>query len=77
MAEVTNELIYEVLKQMQDHLTTLDTGMAELRQEMNAMRLHMIAIQTDTSNIYARLGHLETRTERIERRLDIADAPAL
>ncbi|NJO54637.1 MAG: hypothetical protein HC829_07170 [Bacteroidales bacterium] len=77
MAEVTNELIYDVLKRMQERLSNIESGVGDVRAEINALRVHSIAMQTDMSNIYARLGSLDARVERIERRLDIADAPAL
>jgi hypothetical protein len=39
------------------------------------MRQHMTAVQADTNNIYVKVAHVESRLERIERRLDIIDEP--
>ena len=72
MAEVTNELIYEVLKPVQDQLVNLNDGQRDMRE---ALRDHSLAMQTDVSNIYHILD-LERRTERIERRLDLRDDAA-
>jgi hypothetical protein len=77
MAEVTNELLYEVLKAMQVRLAGLDEGLREVRSEMNAMRGHMIAIQQDTANIYGRIAGIEIRLEHIERRLDLVDSSSV
>ncbi len=71
MAEVTNELIYEILKGIQFRLDKIEAGIDELRQGHNAMRGHMISIQTDISNIYGILGRHDQRLERIEKRLEL------
>lgn len=82
MAEVSNDLIYEVLKAMQTRLGTLDEGLREVRGELKGMRIslqaqqvQMNAVQTDVGNLYEAFGALDSRLARIERRLDITDAP--
>ena len=52
MAEVTNELIYEVLKRVQDQLVNLNDGRRDMREELRALRGHPLAMQTDVSNIF-------------------------
>jgi chromosome segregation ATPase len=76
MAEVTNELIYDVLKQVQDRVGSLDRKMDEMRAELQALRTHSMAVQQDINNIYGVLSRHDNRLERIERRLQIAEAPA-
>jgi hypothetical protein len=76
MAEVTTELMYEVLKQMQSDLVALKEGQRETNSALNAIRIHMVAMQQDIQNIYAMLARHETRLDRIERRLEIAESPA-
>lgn len=73
MAEVTNELIYEVLKHLQDRMTKFESKMDEVKAELQALRNHSMAIQQDTSNIYTMLGRHEDRMDRIERRLEITE----
>jgi predicted nucleic acid-binding Zn-ribbon protein len=73
MAEVTNELIYEVLKHLQDRMTKFESKMDEVKAELQALRNHSMAIQQDTSNIYTMLGRHENRMDRIERRLEITE----
>ena len=82
MAEVTNELIYEVLKAMQARLGNLDEGLREVRGELKSIRgnqhaqqLQMTAVQTDIGNLYEAFGAIDSRLIRIERRLDIIDTP--
>ena len=77
MAEISTELIYQVVKQVQQRLDRVDHKVDELKSEMNALRGHMISLQQDTHNIYGVLGRQDTRLERIERRLELSDAPHL
>ncbi|HEV7285002.1 MAG TPA: hypothetical protein VGN75_09095 [Kaistia sp.] len=76
MADVTNELIYEVLKSIRNDVTRIDHKTDEIKAELQAMRGHMIALQTDLHNIYVTLDRHETRLDRIERRLELS-SPAL
>lgn len=76
MAEVTNELIYEVLKKVQEDVGSLRNDVRSIREEMIAMRGHLNAVQRDVANIYDRLAVLDMRVDRIERRLELSDATA-
>jgi chromosome segregation ATPase len=83
MAEVTNELIYEVLKAVQARLSNLEEGQRNLsgqvhavRGNLQAMQAQMGAIQTDIANLYESFGAFDGRLSRIERRLEIIDTPA-
>jgi hypothetical protein len=71
MAEVTNELLYEVLKSVQREVSLLREGQAQAREAMIALRGHMHAIQQDVNNIYGILARHDARHDRIERRLDL------
>ena len=77
MAEVSNELIYEVLKQVQQRLDKVDHKVDELKSEMNAVRGHLISMQQDIHNIYGVMGRHDLRFERIERRLELHGSPTL
>jgi chromosome segregation ATPase len=76
MVEVTNELIYEVLKQLQERMSWFEKKIDEVESELQALRIHSIAIQQDTQNIYATLSRYEAPLDRIERRLEIAEFAA-
>jgi archaellum component FlaC len=70
---VTSDLIYEVLKSIQARLGRIEDGQRDLKQELQGIRTHMLGTQTEIANIYGRLGTLEDRVERIERRLGLVD----
>jgi chromosome segregation ATPase len=77
VAEVSNELIYEVLKQIQERGNGTDRKVDELKSEMQAFRGHLIALQQDVHNIYTVLARHDSRLDRIERRLQLVEpAPA-
>ncbi|MCZ8087844.1 MAG: hypothetical protein O9257_11005 [Brevundimonas sp.] len=69
MAEVTNALMYEVLKTIQQQTQRMDLTLGEVKLELQAIRGHQLAIQQDISVIYPRLGSIELRFDSIERRL--------
>jgi DNA repair ATPase RecN len=73
MAEVTNDLIYEVLKAMQSRLDRMDHTMGEVKNEIQAVRTHMVGVHQDLSNIYLKLDDHGTRLERIETRLGLLE----
>ena len=74
MAEVSNELIFEVLKQMQQRLDRVDHKIDEIKSELNALRGHQML--QDFQNVYAILGRSDMRLDHIERRLELSDATA-
>lgn len=73
MAEVSAELVYEILKQLQDRMARFELKMDEVKAELQALRNHSMAIQQDTSNIYTMLGRHENRLDRIDRRLETTE----
>jgi hypothetical protein len=73
MAEVTNELIYEVLKKLQADMAGVKESLREINGSMNAMRTHLVAQAQDIRNIYTILAHHDARLARIERRLEIVE----
>jgi tetrahydromethanopterin S-methyltransferase subunit G len=77
MTEITNELIYEVLKRMQDRLTALDRKVDEVKAELVSIRGHVVASQQDVHNVYMQLAGQDARLERIDRRLDLIEPAPL
>jgi hypothetical protein len=73
MAEVTSDLIFEILKIIQFRLDKIEAGIDELRLGQNALRGHVISIQSDISNIYGILARHDDRLDRIERHLDLRE----
>ena len=74
MVEVTNELIYEILKQLQDRMSSFERKMDEVKNELQALRIHSLAMQQDIQNLYAMFVRHDARLERIERRLELTEA---
>ncbi|NHT77449.1 hypothetical protein G8E10_17175 [Rhizobiaceae bacterium CRRU44] len=73
MAEVTNELMYELLKRFHQRFDKLDLSIGELKSEMQSMRGTLVSVQQDIHNIYGVLGRHETRLDRIENRLELRE----
>jgi hypothetical protein len=73
MAEVTKELLYEVLKGIQASIRKLEDGLSEVKQELIAIRGTMVSMQQDINNIYGILARHEVRLDRIERRLELRE----
>jgi hypothetical protein len=76
MAEVTNELMYEILKRLRPDMAELKEGQRQTNARLNALTTHVLGLHQDVANIYATMTRHELRLERIERRLEIAEAPA-
>ena len=74
MAEISNDLLYEVMKAIQAKLAGVDGKIDELKQEMQASRTHLIGVQQEISGIHATLVRHETRRDRIERRLELSES---
>jgi hypothetical protein len=82
MAEVTNELIYEVLKSIQDRLGNIENRLSavevrldSLGEQTRAVSLSMHATNTDVANLYRMFTTMDNRLIRIERRLEIVEEP--
>ena len=79
MAEVTNELLFEVLKRMQQEMAGMRLDIGEIRSELVSIRGTLVSAQHDIHNIYMVLGRQDVRLDRIDRRLDLrelAEPPA-
>ncbi len=76
MVEVTNELMFEVLKWLQTNQMQLAESIVEVKTELRAIRGHISAMQLDIGNLYSGQAKLELRLERIEQRLELVDAHA-
>ncbi|OLP53907.1 hypothetical protein BJF92_04825 [Rhizobium rhizosphaerae] len=73
MANVTNELMYELLKRMNQRFDRVDQAVGELKNEMQSMRGTLISIHQDIHNIYGILGRHESRLDRIENHLELRE----
>ncbi len=73
MADVTNELLYEVLKSIPARMDKLDIGLSDLRSEMITTRGAIVTVQQDVHNIYSRLAHMGQRLDHIQKRLELRE----
>jgi hypothetical protein len=74
--EVSNELINEVLKKLQEQISLARDDVRGVREGLSALRGPMAAMQRDIHNIYDRLDRLDRRVDRIEQCLEHTDSPA-
>jgi len=84
MADVTPDLIFEVLKAVQARLAQVDGKIDELKQEMqasrtpqNGIRQEITGVFQEISGVHATLVRREGRLDRIEKRLELNDAPRI
>ncbi len=82
MAEnVTNELIYEILKHIQDRLAKVETVLADhtrqfirVREDINSVREDINGLRGDDLRREAMQARMDERLQRIENRLNLTDA---
>ena len=84
MAEVSSELIYEVLKAIQARQAQMDGKLDENNSNMLALKYQITAIHHDLLGIHSELGSMhatlirhEHRLDRIEHRLELNETPSL
>jgi septal ring factor EnvC (AmiA/AmiB activator) len=82
MVDVTPDLMSEALKAVQARLAQVDGKIDELKQEMqasrtsqNGIRQEITSVFQEISGIHATLVRHEGRLDRIEKRLELSDAP--
>ncbi len=73
MADVTQELMFELLKRVHADVGELKLAQQETKAELINMRGTMVAMQSDIHNMYGMLYRLDDRVERIEKRLDLRE----
>jgi hypothetical protein len=76
MAEVSSDLMPEILKALQRDSIEVKSSIGEIKAELNAIRGHLISLQQDIHNVCGIMGRHDVHLERIERRLELNDAPA-
>ena len=70
---VTNELIYSVLQQMQADLAEMKFDVRDLKGRMTMVEEHLGSSIIAISGVNSRLDRLSDRVERIEKRLDLSE----
>lgn len=70
--EVTNTLMFEVLKSIQSGQKDMQAQLHSIREEIGALRTHMNAFQSDVSNLYAGQVEMNKRLSSVENILNIS-----
>ena len=73
MSEITNELIYEVLKNIQKRLDKHDHQFADLQRGMLQLREDVHSLRGDRIHYDKYFADIEARLDRVEKRLDLVD----
>jgi hypothetical protein len=73
VAEVTNELIHEVLKRLQEWMGSLEKKINEVKSGLQALPVHSLAMQQDLQNLYAMLTCRDAPLVPIERRVELSE----
>jgi tetrahydromethanopterin S-methyltransferase subunit G len=70
---VTNELIYEVLKNVQERIGLLADDMNGVKARLTSIDTRLGLVHTDMAHLSDRMDKLESRMERVETRLNLND----
>ena len=73
MTEVTNELIYEVLKSVQAQVALLRDDMDNVKARLTSIDTRLGLVHTDMAHQSERSDRLEFRISRVETRLNLTD----
>lgn len=73
MADITNELMLEILKELQDGQKDIKAQLHSVRDEIGAMRTHMAGFQTDINNLYTSQVDMNKDMQRMKTRLNFTD----
>ena len=73
MSDVTDELILEHLKRIQDRLTRLEDGQDVMKADLRSIKGHIAAFMASEAAQDTAVAQLTKRVDRIEARLDLRD----
>ncbi|WP_377296470.1 hypothetical protein [Rhizobium sp. SGZ-381] len=71
---VTNELIYETLKRMQETLSLHTQYHLETKERLGLLEYQVGGLTAQYANLSQRLDRVDQRIARIEKRLDLVEA---
>ena len=70
---VTNRLLLEHLKAIQSKLSAMAGDISDLKSDMRGLKAHMAGFMQSEVAQDSAIATLQTRLERIERRLELRD----
>jgi hypothetical protein len=74
MSEISNELVYEVLKSIQAAVAEIKATQADHTRQLLRIRDDINNLRSDDLRIETLQTNMDMRLERIERRLNLTDA---
>jgi len=75
MTENVENLLLEHMKSIRAQLDRIERDIQDLKARMGSLEIHSVAMQSEVVRHSARFDEFDTRLIRIERRLDLRDAP--
>lgn len=73
MAEIKDDLMFELLKRVHADIADFKLGQREIKAEINAMRGAIVSLHQDIHNVHTTLARYELRLDRIENRLELRE----
>jgi septal ring factor EnvC (AmiA/AmiB activator) len=70
MAEITTDLIFQVLKSVQSRLDSMDKSLKDLAQGQIRVREDLNNFHRDTIRLESQIADINVRLERIEKRFE-------
>ena len=74
MAEVTNDLLYEVLKALREDITHIRLRVDSHEEQFKSIRHMLVAMQSDDLRHEVTFAGLRADVDTIKRRLNLSDA---
>jgi septal ring factor EnvC (AmiA/AmiB activator) len=74
MTEVTNQLLYEVLKKIQDELAHVRARVDDHTDQLISIRDDIHGVRGDILRVERSVAETKVRVERIERRMGLVEA---
>ena len=74
MTDVTNALMYEILKSIQAKLDHQDKVLADVLQGQLRLRQDLHNFHGDSLRLETQVAELSMRIDRVQKRLDLSDA---
>ena len=74
MAESVDNPGLEQLRLIRGELQSLHSGQREIRSDLLDMKVRLTAVEEGLAGVHRRMDRLDGRLERVEQRLELADA---
>jgi hypothetical protein len=74
MTQITNELIYEVLKSIQAQVAIVREDITSIKARLTSLDSHFGLVHTDMALVSERMDRLESHMGRVDSRLNLSDA---